>query len=176
MQEDTLVLVDENDVEVGTGEKQDVHVRGLLHRAFSVFIFRKDNGVLKLLMQKRNIKKYHCGGLWTNTCCSHPRPNETVLSAAQRRMEEELMLTGVEVTPVGSFVYKAVFNNGLTEHEYDHVLIGYMDSEHKAYNSEEIDEVAWMDIDFIKQDIVEQPNKYTPWFNQAFGLALSYVG
>lgn len=174
-QEDILVLVDENDTEIGTGMKQDVHVKGLLHRAFSVFIFKKEGSVLRLLMQKRNIKKYHCGGLWTNTCCSHPRPNESITTAATRRLNEELMLSNIELEPAGSFVYKAGFSNGLTEHEYDHVLIGYLYEDHKAYNSDEIDEIAWMDIEYLKRDIVEQPIKYTPWFNQAFSLALSYV-
>mgnify|MGYP005668528739 FL=1 len=126
-------------------------------------------------MQKRSAKKYHCGGLWTNTCCSHPRPNESIISAAIRRLNEELMLTNLEVKPAGSFVYKAKFDNGLIEHEYDHVLVGWMNEDHKIYDANEIDDVAWFTIDYLKNDINESPNKYTPWFSKALSLALSYI-
>ena len=175
MKEPLIILVDEEDNAIGVGKKQEVHELGLLHRAFSVFVFREDGADLKLLMQKRNVKKYHCGGLWTNTCCSHPNADEKVEDAAIRRLDDELMLTGVALTKVGSFKYKAHFDNGLIEHEYDHVFVGFLEEDHKTYNASEIDEIAWMDIEFIKKDIVNNPSKYTPWFNQAFSLALQYV-
>lgn len=175
MLEDSLILVDADDKEIGTGLKMEVHEKGLLHRAFSVFIFRKENGINQLLMQRRNLKKYHCGGLWTNTCCSHPRPGETIMTAATRRLSEELMLDNVNVYPAGSFMYKAKFDNGLTEHEYDYVMVGWLNKDHKSYNSDEIDSIGWFDVDWLKKDLHSSPDKYTPWFGQAFGLALEYV-
>ena len=114
-----VILVDEQDITIGKMEKQQAHLEGLLHRAFSIFIFNSEN---KLLLQKRASSKYHCGGLWTNTCCSHPRENETVQEAANRRLQEEMGMQ-CDLTPIFSFVYKANFENGLTEHEFDHVLL-----------------------------------------------------
>src|SRR5688572_11010720 len=118
-----VVLVDASDKVVGTMEKMEVHEKGLLHRAFSVFVF---NSKRELLMQQRALQKYHSAGLWTNTCCSHPRPGEETISAAKRRLKEEMGLE-IELESQFSFIYKTTFGNGLTEHEYDHVYFGFTD-------------------------------------------------
>ena len=118
-----VILVDEHDREIGSGEKLQIHQEGKLHRAFSVLVF---NWKQELLLQKRKETKYHSGGLWTNTCCSHPRPGELTLEAAQRRLHEEMGLT-CPLREVGNFIYRAEFENGLIEHEYDHVLAGSSD-------------------------------------------------
>ena len=118
-----IILVNEEDVQVGTMEKMEVHERGLLHRAFSVFIFNKAG---EMLLQQRALSKYHSGGLWTNACCSHPRPGEKTEDAAARRLFEELGF-GTELRFAFSFTYKAAFDNGLTEHEFDHVFVGHFD-------------------------------------------------
>ena len=118
-----VVLVNEKDEAIGTMEKMAAHEKALLHRAFSVFVFNKNGD---LLMQQRAHSKYHSGGLWTNTCCSHPRPSEHVADAANRRLQEEMGFT-TSLTKAFDFTYKAVFDNGLTEHEYDHVFTGIFD-------------------------------------------------
>ena len=128
-----VVLVDEQDNAIGTMEKQQAHVEGVLHRAFSIFIFNSEK---KLLLQKRASSKYHCGGLWTNTCCSHPRETENIQDAAIRRLHEEMGMQ-CELNAIFSFVYKAEFENGLTEHEFDHVFIGHF-HHHIEFNTEEV--------------------------------------
>ena len=120
-----LILVDENDLPLGTAEKMEAHEKGLLHRAFSVFIF---NAQGKMLLQQRAINKYHSGGLWTNACCSHPYFEEETLVAAEKRLQEEMGFVS-ELKELFSFIYKAPFENGLTEHELDHVMIGYFNEE-----------------------------------------------
>ena len=115
-----VVLVNEKDEAIGTMEKMAAHEKALLHRAFSVFVFNKNGD---LLMQQRAHSKYHSGGLWTNTCCSHPRPGEHVADAANRRLQEEMGFT-TSLNKAFDFTYKAAFDNGLTEHEFDHVFIG----------------------------------------------------
>lgn len=162
-----VVLVDMDDYEVGRAEKMTAHEQGLLHRAFSVFLFHED----KVLLQKRASTKYHCGGLWTNTCCSHPRQGECVEDAAVRRLREELDICVDRVKEVHSFVYHREFDNGLTEFEYDHVLVAEYDGTWTE-NPEEVDEVAWVSIEELKEDIVLQPQKYTPWFIVALKAAL----
>lgn len=160
---DSVVLVNEFDEEVGTMEKMEAHRQALLHRAFSVFIF--DAGG-RMLLQRRALTKYHSGGLWTNACCSHPRPGETVAAAASRRLQEELGF----VTPLESafsFTYKAPFDNGLTEYEFDHVLTGYHDG-HIQPNPEEVCEISYMSMDEIRSELASHPEKYTEWFRIAF--------
>jgi len=154
-----VILVDEQDNAIGTMEKQQAHVEGVLHRAFSIFIFNSEK---KLLLQKRASSKYHCGGLWTNTCCSHPRENETVLDAANRRLEEEMGMS-CNLQSIFSFVYKAEFENGLTEHEFDHVFFGESNST-PTLNREEVEDFRYVGMEELQIEINENPAHFTPWF------------
>jgi isopentenyl-diphosphate delta-isomerase len=154
-----VILVNENDQEIGKMEKQEAHEKGLLHRAFSVFIF---NDQKELLLQQRALTKYHSAGLWTNTCCSHPRVNETIVEAAHRRLQEEMGFDCF-LDVKTSFIYKADFDNGLTEHEFDHVLVGNFNGE-VIINSAEVASYKWVELDWLKQDMVKNPNTYTAWF------------
>ncbi len=157
-----VVLVDEYDTEIGTMEKMEAHRKALLHRAFSVFIFNSKN---EMLLQQRAITKYHSGGLWTNACCSHPFPNETPRVAATRRLQQEMGF----VTPLQkafTFTYKAEFDNGLTEYEYDHVFVGQYESEIN-FNKDEVMDYCYKTINEIEQDALANPNKYTSWFKIA---------
>lgn len=157
-----VILVDESDMPCGVMEKLEAHQKGMLHRAFSVFIF---NAKHELLLQQRASGKYHSPGLWTNTCCSHPRPGESTLAAARRRLQEEMGLdTGLE--HLTSFIYKTQFDNGLTEHEFDHVYTGTFDSDPQI-NPEEVKSYRWQNIPAIKQEILSDPGKFTSWFKIA---------
>lgn len=172
---DKVILVNERDEATGAEEKLKAHQDGLLHRAFSVFIFRDTHAGLELLLQRRHPGKYHCGNLWTNTCCSHPRPNETVMDAGLRRLMEEMGFEA-NLEPRGVFQYKAHFDNGLTEHEVDHVLVGFADPEKIEPNPEEVGEYRWAPIDQIKYELLENPDIFTPWFGQALEVALMEQG
>ena len=153
-----LILVDENDMEIGTMDKMEVHQSGALHRAFSVFIFNSKN---ELLLQKRSLDKYHCGGLWTNTCCSHPNVGEGNLEAAHRRLFEEM---GMVCTLEHKFTFKyyASFENGLIEHEIDHVFFGHTD-ELPSINQAEVECYKYLSLEILKAEIEEDSAKYTPW-------------
>jgi isopentenyl-diphosphate Delta-isomerase len=158
-----VLLVDENDKELGVLEKMEAHVRGVMHRAFSIFIFNS-NG--EMLLQKRSALKYHSAELWTNACCSHPRPGESTIAAAERRLKEELNFT-TELTPLFTFTYRASFDNGLIEHEFDHVFTG-------IYNGEiipvptEVSDFKFMSIPEIQNELINSPSNYTAWFQLAF--------
>lgn len=154
-----VILVDEHDNPIGLMEKQAAHVDPHLHRAFSVFIFNS-NG--ELLMQQRALSKYHSPGLWTNTCCSHPRDGETTMDAASRRLMEEMGMS-CEMHEVYTFIYKAPVGQGLTEHEFDHVFIGQSD-DIPEINHEEVESWKYMPIDTLKNDIQIHPEQYTEWF------------
>lgn len=154
-----VILVDKNDNQIGTEEKIKAHKEGKLHRAFSVFIF---NSKGELLLQKRNKKKYHSGGLWTNTCCSHPRPKEITREAAIRRLKEEMGIN-CDLKEIHKFVYKKEFNNGFTEYEYDHVFVGKSDV-NPEINKKEVEDFKWVSTNFLKEDIKNNPEKYTFWF------------
>ena len=158
-----VVLVDENDHEIGTMEKQAAHVTPHLHRAFSIFLF---NSKGELLMQQRALSKYHSPGLWTNTCCSHPRDGETLTEATSRRLMEEMGMT-CEMHEVYTFIYKAPVGQGLTEHEFDHVWIGRSD-ETPQINREEVESWKYMSLDDLKVDIQLHPELYTEWFKITF--------
>ena len=158
-----VVLVDENDQPIGQMEKQAAHIEPHLHRAFSVFIF---NSKGELLMQQRALSKYHSPGLWTNTCCSHPRDGETLQEATSRRLMEEMGMS-CEMHEVYTFIYKAPVGQGLTEHEFDHVFIGQSDDAPQI-NREEVESWKYMSIDALKNDILLHPELYTEWFKITF--------
>jgi len=159
-----VILVDKNDVECGTMEKMEAHKNGgTLHRAFSVFIFNTKG---ELLLQKRAEHKYHSGGLWTNTCCSHPRPGETTREAGNRRLVEEMGME-CKLIELFSFEYKAELNQGMTEWELDHVLVGLSDTEPKI-NTDEVAEYNYMPLDEIDNDLKINPQNYTEWFKICF--------
>jgi isopentenyl-diphosphate delta-isomerase len=163
MKQEQVILVNEQDEALGAMEKMEAHRKGLMHRAFSVFIF---NSKGEMLLQQRAFSKYHSGGLWTNACCSHPHPGEEVNEAATRRLMEEM---GFE-TPlkkIFEFVYKAEFGNGLTEHEFDHVFAGQYDGV-IGFNKEEVNDFCFKDLDDIKKSMKTHPQKYTAWFHLAF--------
>lgn len=153
-----VLLVDENDREIGQMAKLEAHEKGVLHRAFSILLFN-DNG--DILLQQRAHHKYHSGGLWTNTCCSHPFPNEPVKEAVNRRLAEEM---GIVATTnfAFKFIYKAKLDHNLTEHELDHVYTGEFNGTPNI-NSEEVNDWKWMHIDALKKDIVDSPQYYTAW-------------
>jgi isopentenyl-diphosphate delta-isomerase len=153
-----VVLVTENDEQIGTAEKLLAHQRNLLHRAFSIFIH---NGNGEVLLQKRALTKYHSGGLWTNTCCSHPRPGEDLVAAGKRRLKEEMGFS-TELVAKFFFVYQADLDNNLSEHELDHVLVGEFNGQ-LAPNPEEASEVKWITIEELITDVTENPNNYTIW-------------
>lgn len=161
--EELVVLVDENDNELGLMPKMEAHKKAVLHRAFSVFIFNKNGD---LMLQQRAAHKYHSPLLWTNTCCSHQRDGESNLEAGKRRLFEEMGFTS-QLKEVFSFVYKAPFDNGLTEHELDHVMIGYFDDEPNI-NKAEVEAYKWMSLENVKSDIQENPSIYTEWFKIIF--------
>ena len=170
MSDDKVILVDKNDNQVGLMPKLEAHEKGLLHRAFSVFIF---NNEYKLLLQKRATSKYHSGGLWTNTCCSHPREGEDISEAANRRLFEEMGIK-TSLRKVYDFIYKAELDNGLTENEFDHVFYGVYDKEPKI-NLEEADDYKWIDMDSLNDDINNNGGNYTVWFKIAFEYFYNYL-
>lgn len=161
--EELVILVDENDNQIGVMPKMEAHEKAVLHRAFSVFIFNKKG---ELMLQQRAAHKYHSPLLWTNSCCSHQRNGETNIEAGERRLQEEMGFT-TSLKEVFSFVYKAPFDNGLTEHELDHVLIGYFD-EKPNINKEEVEAYKWMLLEDVKTDIENNPSEYTAWFKIIF--------
>jgi len=165
-----VILVDNNDSEIGVEEKLAAHQKGLLHRAFSVFIFNNNH---ELLLQKRAVTKYHSGGLWTNTCCSHPFPNEEVADAASRRLFEEMGFKA-ELTYLTNFIYKAEVGDGLIENEFDHVFIGYYNGK-VLFNPEEVDDFKFVNLDFIEVDILNNPQKYTVWFKIIFNTVKNHL-
>jgi isopentenyl-diphosphate delta-isomerase len=164
-----VVLVDEQDNPIGKMEKQQAHIEGLLHRAFSIFIFNSEK---KLLLQKRASSKYHCGGLWTNSCCSHPRENENIQDAANRRLAEEMGMQ-CSLKPIFTFMYRAEFDNGLIEHEFDHVFFGESDQNPKI-NPEEVETYRYIAMENLQQEVKEFPENFTPWFIIALGRVLAF--
>jgi isopentenyl-diphosphate delta-isomerase len=151
MNKEYVILVDEQDNDIGVMEKLLAHQEGLLHRAFSIFIFNEKG---ELLLQQRALSKYHSAGLWTNTCCSHPRPNETIKDAANRRLFEEMGMS-CDLKIISNFIYKTPFENGLTEHELDYVLTG-ITNQNPHINKDEVENYKWMPIEDIKKDIISQ--------------------
>ncbi len=156
-----IIVVNEQDEEIGTGEKLLVHQQGLLHRAFSILVFNENN---ELLIHQRTSHKYHCGGLWTNTCCGHPNANEEISAAAHRRLGEEM---GFD-TPLEflyKFQYRAEFENGLVENEIDNVFVGNFNDSF-VVNPEEVADYKWVTVDELLEDVSKSPQNYTFWFKE----------
>lgn len=167
-----VVLVDTQDREIGTADKLTAHEQCLLHRAFSAFIFRK-NPDLQLLIQQRALHKYHSPGLWTNSCCSHPRQGEPVIAAGERRLQEELGVVA-SLKDVGSFHYIAHFPNGLAENELDHVLVALVAADISITpNPDEVHTYRWCTLDQLSEELASHPDQFTPWFNQALEIAIN---
>lgn len=160
---DKVILVDKNNRKIGEMEKLEAHQKGLLHRAFSIFVFNDKN---ELLIQQRNPTKYHSGGLWTNTVCSHPSPGESYTKATSRRLQEEMGFD-CPLIKLGCFVYKAEFDNGLTENEYDCIFAGRYNGEIDP-NRDEVSDYKWISLKQIEGDILDNPRKYTFWFKRIF--------
>ena len=165
-----VILVNEKDEQTGIMEKMEAHLTGTLHRAFSVFIFN-NNG--EMLLQQRAATKYHNGELWTNACCSHPAPGETTLAAASRRLQEEMGFT-TQLEKTFAFTYKSSFENGLTEHEFDHVFIGTYDGEIKV-NKTEVKDYCFKTIDELEPSLKTHPQKFTAWFKIAFPKIKAFI-
>ena len=170
MKEEQVILVNEKDEPIGLMNKMEAHEKAVLHRAFSVFVLNDKNEVM---LQQRAHHKYHSPLLWTNTCCSHQRDGETNIQAGKRRLFEEM---GFEVAlkELFHFIYKAPFDNGLTEHELDHVMIGYY-NEKPIINVEEVESWKWMKIEAIKEDMIQNPALYTVWFKIIFDQFYHYL-
>lgn len=170
MKEEFVILVNEQDQEIGLMEKIEAHEKALLHRAFSVFVLNDKN---EIMLQQRAAHKYHSPLLWANTCCSHQREGESNIQAGKRRMREEMGFD-LELKEVFNFIYKAPFDNGLTEHELDHVMIGYSNQE-PIINPDEVASWKWMSIDEIKQDMELNPQLYTEWFKIIFSKFYPFI-
>jgi isopentenyl-diphosphate Delta-isomerase len=163
MTEEKVILVNENDEQIGLMEKLEAHEKALLHRAFSVFILNDKN---ELMVQQRARQKYHSPLLWTNTCCSHQREGETNVEAGTRRLFDEMGIK-TDLKELFHFIYKAPFDNGLTEHELDHVMIGYYNGNPEV-NPDEVESWKWMSIEDVREDMQQNPEIYTIWFKIIF--------
>ncbi len=170
MREEEVILVSPQDEVLGTMPKMEAHEKAVLHRAFSVFVMN-DQG--QTMLQQRAAGKYHSPLLWTNTCCSHQRIGETNIQAGKRRLQEEMGFQ-TELRELFSFIYKAPFDNGLTEHELDHVLLGHYDGKPEI-NPDEVAAWKWMDLDEIKKDLENNPDAYTAWFKIIFNRFYDYI-
>jgi isopentenyl-diphosphate delta-isomerase len=165
-----VILVNEDDEKIGLMEKIEAHEKALLHRAFSVFVINHKN---EIMLQQRALGKYHSPGLWTNTCCSHQRDGETNIMAGKRRLQEEMGFS-TNLQELFHFIYVAPFDNGLTEHEFDHVMIGHYE-EDPVINPDEVASFKWMTADAIKKDMEQQPEIYTEWFKIIFDKYYSHI-
>ncbi len=170
MAEEKVILVNEKDEQIGLMEKIEAHEKALLHRAFSVFVFNDKN---ELMIQQRALSKYHSPGLWTNTCCSHQREGESNIAAGKRRLQEEMGFT-TNLKDTISFIYKAPFDNGLTEHEFDHILVGDFEGQ-PDLNPDEVAAWKWVSLDDLKVDMKKNPHIYTEWFKIIFDKYYSSI-
>lgn len=170
MEEEKVILVNEKDEQIGLMPKMEAHEKALLHRAFSVFVFNDKN---ELMIQQRAHGKYHSPGLWTNTCCSHQRVGESNVDAGKRRLQEEMGFS-TDLKDTISFIYKAPFDNGLTEHEFDHILIGKFEGEPNL-NPDEASDWKWVSLDELKKDMTENPDRYTEWFKIIFDRYYNHI-
>ena len=170
MREEQVILVNDKDEQIGLMPKMEAHEKAVLHRAFSVFVFNDKD---ELMLQQRAADKYHSPLLWTNSCCSHQRDGESNLEAGERRLQEEMGFV-CELKEVTSFIYKAPFDNGLTEHELDHIMIGYY-NEDPIINKEEVESFKWMTVKDVKNEIANKPEIYTEWFKIIFEKYYSFI-
>ena len=170
--DDALVLVDGLDREVGTATKLEAHAKGLLHRAFSVVLVRDGARGPELLLAKRSMQKYHSGGLWANSCCSHPRAGEQLTAAARRRVREELGCGVADLREVAAFAYRAEFGNGLCEYEYDHVLIGRCQGDPDP-DPAEAGEVRWVGFDELAAELAKSPGAFAAWAPMVLTMAMA---
>ncbi|OHT44570.1 isopentenyl-diphosphate Delta-isomerase [Flavobacterium tructae] len=170
MTEENVILVNQQDEQIGLMPKLEAHEKAMLHRAFSVFVLNDKN---EIMLQQRAHQKYHSPLLWTNTCCSHQREGETNVQAGSRRLFEEMGFK-TDLKELFHFIYKAPFDNGLTEHELDHVMIGYFNDD-PAINTDEVEDWKWMKIEDIKEDIQQQSEIYTVWFKIIFDEFYHYL-
>ncbi len=164
-----VILVNNQDDSIGTMEKMEAHEKGVLHRAFSVFLFNEKG---EMLLQQRAKSKYHSGGLWTNTCCSHPRPEESTLNAASRRLIEEMGIKA-EVHEIFQFIYRAELDQGLIEHELDHVFFGHFDGEFEI-NKEEVESARYISKEELILEVDQTPENFTEWFKIALPEVLKH--
>lgn len=170
--DDMLILVDGLDRETGAATKLQAHIEGTLHRAFSVVLMRDGESGPEILLAKRSLQKYHSGGLWANSCCSHPRVGEDVVEAAYRRVPEELGCEAVDLRDACAFVYRAEFDNGLIEHEFDHVVIGRCSGTIDP-NPAEASEARWISFDALAAELANEPRKFAAWAPIVFTLAMA---
>lgn len=166
-----VILVDQEDNEIGIAEKIEAHRLGLLHRAFSVFLYRHSDNGLELLLQQRHVQKYHSGGLWTNTCCSHPQPGLDLMTSAKNSLSHEVGLD-CRLEEIGTFIYRAEFANEMTEHELDHVFIGHcpLSADEMKPHPEEIEALQWYSLTEIDVLMTENPEMFTAWFTPALAV------
>lgn len=170
MAEEKVILVNEKDEQIGLMPKMEAHEKALLHRAFSVFVFNEKN---ELMIQQRAHEKYHSPGLWTNTCCSHQREGESNIDAGKRRLQEEMGFS-TDLKDTISFIYKAPFENGLTEHEFDHILVGKFEGE-PDLNPAEVSDWKWMSLEELRDDMARNPDRYTEWFKIIFDKYYKHI-
>ena len=166
-----VILVDSNDHPLGLMEKIEAHRKGLLHRAVSVFIFNSEKA---LLLQQRADNKYHSPNLWTNTACTHPRPEESNKESAIRRLEEEMGIYEENLTEIFDFIYKEELDNKMIEHELDHVFIGFSNNR-PAPNPKEVKDSKYVTVDQLKIDIEKYPEQYTVWFKKIVPQVISHI-
>ncbi|CAH0534396.1 Isopentenyl-diphosphate Delta-isomerase [Vibrio stylophorae] len=171
-----VVLVDQQGHPCGTQEKLTAHELGQRHLAFSVLLYRRRGDVTELLLQQRALHKYHCGGLWTNTCCSHPRPDEAIEAAVYRRLREEINLTlTTPLVDLSPFEYRAALSNGLVEHEWDHCFLAPYDGPLPPANPDEVMALEWQPLNHVCEHLAAHPHCYTPWFGQVLAKASTWL-
>ena len=174
MRENQVILVDNNDQAIGVSDKMEAHRQGLLHRAISVFVFREVAEGHEVLLQQRSSEKYHSAGLWANTCCSHPYPDEVPRDAGERRLLQEMGFQ-LPLQEAGGFHYRATVSHGLIENEMDHVLYAVSDVGEIPFNPAEVMAVQWVGVVDCLQDLVEHPDQYVVWLAPGLELALAAV-
>lgn len=170
-----LLQVDHSDQAVGLVEKKEAHLKGTLHRAFSIFIFHKVESSLQLLLQQRAFNKYHSGGLWANTCCSHAEPDTSIEITAKNRLQVEMGFS-CPLSFLGSFYYKTEVGNGMTEHEIDYIFSAFHNPTNIHLNAKEVNAFKWVDINHLQELFIIKPHEFTAWFPEALRHALKFLG